>query len=114
MYFRSFFRVSAVAVVALVVAALPARAVPTHDVYILLDKSGSMGQANFDAQISTIGSLISDYGGQANNPMRFSIIDFATTSNVVHSLDDPQDLPSVLSALDSIVYTDGWTEQPVP
>ena len=110
MYFRSFFRVSAVAVVALVVAALPARAVPTHDVYILLDKGGSMGQANFDAQISTIGRLISDYGGQANSPMRFLIIDFETTSYVVHSLDDPQDLPSVLSALNSIVYTGGWTD----
>tara|TARA_B110000467_G_C18010231_1_gene310127 strand:- start:16 stop:123 length:108 start_codon:yes stop_codon:yes gene_type:complete len=35
---------------------LPARAVPTHDVYILLDKGGSMGQANFDAQISTMGA----------------------------------------------------------
>jgi hypothetical protein len=56
MSFRSFFRVSAVAVVALVVAALPARAVPTHDVYILLDKSGSMGQANFGAQIRRSGA----------------------------------------------------------
>lgn len=110
MYFRSFFRTSAIAVAALVIGALPARAVPFHDVYILLDKSGSMGQTNFNAQIATIRNLINDYGGQADNPMRFSIIDFATTSSVVHSLSDPQDLPSVLSALNSIVYTGGWTD----
>lgn len=110
MYFRSFFTASAVAIAALVIAALPARAMPFHDVYILLDKSGSMGQTNFDAQIDTIESLINDYGGQADNPMRFSIIDFATTSSVVHSLDDPQDLPSVLSALNAIDYNGGWTD----
>lgn len=61
-----------------------------------------MGLTNFNAQISAIQTLINDYGGQANNPMRFSIIEFATSSNVVHSLDAPQDLPSVLNSLNSI------------
>ena len=37
-----------------------------------------MDLTNFNAQISAIQNLINDYGGPANNPMRFSIIEFAT------------------------------------
>jgi hypothetical protein len=110
MRFRTIIRSCALAFAALVITALPARAMPFHDVYILLDKSGSMGLTNFNAQISAIQTLINDYGGQANNPMRFSIIEFATSSNVVHSLDAPQDLPSVLNSLNSIGYSGGYTD----
>ena len=73
MRFRTIIRSCALALAALVITALPARAMSFHDVYILLDKSGSMGLTNFNAQISAIQNLINDYGGQANNPMRFSI-----------------------------------------
>lgn len=78
MRFRTIIRSCALAFAALVVTALPAGVMPFHDVYILLDKSGSMDLTNFNAQISAIQNLINDYGGPANNPMRFSIIEFAT------------------------------------
>lgn len=82
---------------------------PFHDVFILLDNSGSMGAANFEAQKQTVVSLVNDYGGQANNPMRFSVIQFASNVSVVHSLNDSQDVASVIQSLNDLNYTGGYT-----
>ncbi|CAN0530208.1 unnamed protein product, partial [Laminaria digitata] len=100
---------------ALVVAALPARAVPFHDVYIMLDNSGSLGQTNFNAQKQAAIDLVSDYGGNPNNPMRFAVIEFATNATEIHSLGDPlnpgdpQDPADVLATLNALNYTQGYT-----
>jgi hypothetical protein len=72
---------------------------PYHDVVIMLDNSGSLGPADFLAQRQAATNLVTDYGGQANNPMRFAVIDFAKNVNIVHGLDDPQDQSSVLASL---------------
>ena len=82
MFVRSLMKCAAIAAFTVVVGALPARAMPFHDVYIMLDNSGSLGQANFDAQKQAAINLVQDYGGNPNNPMRFSIIDFATSSGI--------------------------------
>lgn len=115
MSFRSFFNASAVAIAALVISALPARAVPFHDVYILLDNSGSLQQANFDAQKQAAIDLVNDYGGNPNNPMRFAVIEFATDATEIHSLADPldplapQDPADVIATLNALNFTGGYT-----
>lgn len=82
---------------------------PFHDVFILLDNSGSLGSVNFEAQKQTAISLVNDYGGQANNPMRFSVIQFATNASIVHSLNDPQAVGDVVQSLNDLNYTGGFT-----
>ena len=86
-----------------------ARAMPFHDVVIMLDKSGSLGSTNFLAQRQAAINLVTDYGGQANNPMRFAVIDFATNVKVIHGFDDSQDHGDVLASLTGPSYTGGWT-----
>ncbi len=118
MSLRSVIGSSAVALAALVFAASQARAVQFHDVYILLDNSGSLGQTNFDAQKQAAVNLINDYGGNPNNPMRFAVIEFATDATEIHSLADPldpfapQDPADVLAALDALTYSRGYTNTP--
>jgi len=107
--FRTLSRVLGALFIAFVVFASLARAVPYHDVVIMLDNSGSLGSANFLAQRQAAINLVTDCGGQANNPMRFAVIDFATNVNIVHGLDDPQDQSSVLASLTGLNYTGGYT-----
>ncbi|MFT5485645.1 MAG: hypothetical protein ACI9JL_001420 [Paracoccaceae bacterium] len=112
MIFKTMLRTSAFALVAMLIAILPARAMPFHDVYLMLDNSGSLGSVDFDAQKQAAINVINDYGGQANNPMRFSIIEFATDATIVHSLGDSQDTSDVLASLNALSYTGGWTDTP--
>lgn len=115
MSFRSFFQSSAIAIATLMIAVLPARAVPFHDVYIMLDNSGSLGVANFNAQKQAAIELINDYGGNPNNPMRFAVIEFATNATEIHSFADPldplapQDPADVLATLNALNYSMGYT-----
>ena len=119
--FNACFRTFAVALAALFVGTVPLRAMPFHDVYIMLDNSGSLGQANFDAQKQAAIDLINDYGGNPNNPMRFAVIEFATNATEIHSfadpLDpsarlDPQDPADVLATLNTLSYSGGYTNTP--
>lgn len=119
MFVRSFLKYVAIAAFSAVIGALPARAMPFHDVFIMLDNSGSLGFDNFNAQKQAAINLVQDYGGNPNNPMRFSIIEFATTATLVHSLEDdplnpggPQDLNGVLATLNGLSYTGGYTDTP--
>lgn len=115
MPFRSFFQSSAIAIAALMIAVMPARAVPYHDVYIMLDNSGSLTAANFNAQKQAAIELINDYGGNPNNPMRFAVIEFATNATEIHSLGNPldplapQDPADVLATLNALSFTGGYT-----
>ena len=109
MGFRTLSRALGALFVTFVVFASPARAVPYHDDVIMLDNSGSLGSANFLAQRQAAINPVTDCGGQANNPMRFAVIDFATNVNIVHGLDDPQDQSSVLASLTGLNYTGGYT-----
>lgn len=119
MEFRSTLKCAVFAALVVLVGAVPARAVPYHDVFIMLDNSGSLGAADFAAQRQAAIDLVQDYGGNPNNPMRFSIIDFATTATLIHSLEDdplnpggPQDHSAVLTTLNALTFTGGWTDTP--
>lgn len=116
---RSFVGTVATIIMIAFAGILPARAMPFHDVFVMLDNSGSLGQANFDAQKQAAINLVTDYGGNPNNPMRFSIIEFATNATLIHSLeDDPlnpggaQDHSAVLATLNGLSFTGGYTDTP--
>lgn len=112
MIFKTFFRTGAFALAALVIAAVPARAMPFHDVYIMLDNSGSLGSTNFAAQKQAAINLVNDYGGNPNNPMRFAIIEFATEATEIHSLGGQQDPADVIATLTALSYSRGYTNTP--
>ena len=103
-------RLAGAVVIAFLCAVSPLRAMPFHDVVLMLDNSGSLGSANFLAQRQAAINLVTDYGGDPNNPMRFSVIDFATNVTVVHSLNDSQDQADVLASLAGLSYTGGYTD----
>ncbi|MGB0632033.1 MAG: VWA domain-containing protein [Alphaproteobacteria bacterium] len=94
---------------AFLVSVSPVRAMPFHDVVIMLDNSGSLGSANFLAQRQAAINLDTDYGGQPLNPMRFAVIDFATNVSVIHGFDDSQNQNDVLASLTGLSYTGGYT-----
>ncbi len=110
MKFINSFRFAAAAVVLFAVSVSGARAMPFHDVVIMLDNSGSLGSENFLAQRQAAINLVNDYGGDPGNPMRFAVIDFATNVTVVHGLDGSQNVADVTAALAGLNYTGGWTD----
>ena len=109
MIFRRICRAAFALIVFSSLVATGARAMPFHDVFIMLDNSGSLTQVNFDAQQQAAINMVNDYGRNPNNPMRFSIIDFATNATPVHGFGDSQAVPDVVAALSGLTHTGGWT-----
>lgn len=109
MFFRKFCRAVFALIVFSSLTVTGARAMPFHDVFIMLDNSGSLTQVNFDAQQQAAINMVNDYGGNPNNPMRFSIIDFATNVTPVHGFGDSQAVPDVVAAIGGLTHTGGWT-----
>lgn len=78
------------------------------DIVFIVDRSGSIGQANWDFQIEALTILVDDFIVGPDD-MQFGAVTFNSDSEEEFVLDQHMTNAAVKTALDNIIYTTGYT-----
>tara|TARA_R110002110_G_scaffold11824_9_gene56627 strand:- start:2284 stop:3012 length:729 start_codon:yes stop_codon:yes gene_type:complete len=104
---------SAVAAVFLVFAsAMPSKAMPvtvTQDIIFLFDSSGSLGSSGYQGQIDFMVDVVQNYGGDAQHPTRFGLIEFSSQTWERYDFFDNQDPAVIANFLNGLSHQGGST-----
>ncbi len=80
---------------------------PIRDITILMDSSGSVGSSGWAIQKDFVEELIANVIPEYNS--NFSVVSFSTGATVEHEFYDDQDNSAIISNVNSLPWTAGYT-----